>query len=412
MNRRAFLGQIALWSAFSLCRPGQLWATPTRPGDHPLQRVIVIFLRGAVDGLNVVIPYQDENYHEARPTIAIPEPGTPLGALKLDDQFALHPALAPLLPFWQEKSLAFVQAAGSPDGTRSHFSAQAAMESGLGGSSAGVDGWMNRLLGELPAPQYPTRAVSFGASTLPLILSGSTPVASQPFGPATEKTQPSEMPEVAAVFDRLYSGNDILSANYREGKAAHQRLLADLRQDMTAADKDAPPAASFANETRQVAKMICGESQVQLAFIALGGWDTHIAQGAANGNLANRLRPLGAGLAQLIKGLGNDYARTTLVVMSEFGRTVSENGNGGTDHGHGNVMWVMGGGIHGGKIYGKWPGLNKEALYEKRDLAVTTDYRDVLWQLLKHRLNPSEASLSRVFPGFSPSRDILSGLFA
>lgn len=405
MKRRDFLRQMALGTVFGGLSLDAVWASPAVPqSDQPLQRLIVVFLRGGIDGLNVVIPYQEEHYYALRPTVAIPAPGKPDGAIKLDDQFALHPALAALQPFWQDKSLAFVHASGVFDGIRSHFSAQATVESGLSGSSTSADGWMNRLLGQLQGDVYPTRAVSFGSSTLPLILSGSQPAATQAFGPVARRVQPSETPVIAEVFDKLYSAQDDLGKAYREGKMSHQRLMADLRQDMKAADRDAPEPHHFMDETRKVAQLIRGESRVQLAFMALGGWDTHIAQGGVNGALAHKLRPLGEGLAQLIRGLGQDYAHTTLVVLSEFGRTVAENGNGGTDHGHGNVMWVMGGGVKGGKVYGKWPGLEPEALFERRDLNVTTDYRDVLWWAVQQRFGLKPEALSRILPGFTPTR--------
>lgn len=405
MKRRDFLRQMALGTVFGGLSLDAVWASPAVPqSDQPLQRLIVVFLRGGIDGLNVVIPYQEEHYYALRPTLAIPAPGKPDGAIKLDDQFALHPALAALQPFWQDKSLAFVHASGVFDGIRSHFSAQATVESGLSGSSTSADGWMNRLLGQLQGDVYPTRAVSFGSSTLPLILSGSQPAATQAFGPVARRVQPSETPVIAEVFDKLYSAQDDLGKAYREGKMSHQRLMADLRQDMKAADRDAPEPHHFMDETRKVAQLIRGESRVQLAFMALGGWDTHIAQGGVNGALAHKLRPLGEGLAQLIRGLGQDYAHTTLMVLSEFGRTVAENGNGGTDHGHGNVMWVMGGGVKGGKVYGKWPGLEPEALFERRDLNVTTDYRDVLWWAVQQRFGLKPEALSRILPGFTPTR--------
>ncbi len=410
MNRREFMRQFALGSVLGTLKPEWVWAA--RSPEPALQRLIVIFLRGGVDGLNVVIPYEEEDYFERRPTLAIPAPGKPGGALKLDDRFALNPALAALLPFWQDKTLAFVHAAGLNDGIRSHFSAQATLESGLGGSLASVDGWMNRLLGGLPGHGYPTRAVSFAGPNLPLILTGSQPVASQPLDAAAEHIQPSESPAIAAVFDRLYGGQDDLSQAYREGKMARQQLMADLREDMKAADRDAPHPRHFVDQTRKVAQLIGGESRVQLAFMALGGWDTHIGQGGVDGPLAHKLRFLGEGLSQLIRGLGEDYARTTVLVMSEFGRTVAENGNGGTDHGHGNVMWLLGGGIRGGRVHGRWPGLEPEALFEQRDLAITTDYRDVLWQAMQYRFGLPSATLSRILPGFTPTREAVPGLFS
>ncbi len=413
MKRRDFLRQIGLGSMVAALQPGRLYAvTPAPSGEPPLERLIVVFLRGGVDGLNVVIPCEEDEYFDRRPNLAIPAPGQTDGALKLDEQFALNPALEALMPFWRDKTLAFVHATGLADGVRSHFSAQATLESGLGGTATAVDGWMNRLLGQLPGATYPTRAVSFGASTLPLILTGSSAAASQPLGTAAEQMHPTDTPDIARVFDRLYAGQDDLSNAYQAGKMARQRLMADLRQDMAAADANAPhPGNHFAAETDRVAHLIRGTSRIQLAFMALGGWDTHIAQGAGEGQLAHKLRPLGAGLARLIQNLGPDYAHTTLVVLSEFGRTVAENGNGGTDHGHGGVMWLMGGQLKGGRVYGKWPGLETDALFERRDLAVTTDYRDVLWQVLQHRFRLQPEALSRILPGFTPAPEALPRLF-
>jgi uncharacterized protein (DUF1501 family) len=412
MKRRAFLSRLGLLAAYNALRPLRVWASSEPIESKPLHRLVVVFLRGAVDGLNVVVPYEEDAYFMARPNIAIPPPGKSGGALKLDERFGLHPALEGVFPFWKDKTLAFVHAAGSPHGTRSHFEAQAFMENGTVGNNNTPDGWMNRLLASLPGPYYPTRAVSFGGSAKPLILTGALPVATQPFGGAGQRPMPADRPQISSVFDRLYDGKDPLSLAYQEGRAARSQLMADLKADMIEADKGAPHPSVFAKETQNIARIIRGKSRVQLAFIALGGWDTHVNQGGSTGQLANRLRSLGDGLLRFVKVLGEEYARTTIVVMSEFGRTFKENGNGGTDHGHGNVMWIMGGGIKGGSVYGIWPGLAVENLYEKRDLGVTTDFRDVLGTVLKYRLQLEESLLVRVFPEFTFSNNAFRTLFS
>lgn len=401
MNRREFLKTASLIPALTLLPLGNLgWAARVTEANPSRKRLIVVFLRGAVDGLNVVIPYNEPAYYDGRPTIAIPATGRGEGALvDLDGQFGLHPALANLLPFWRERSLAFVQACGSPDATRSHFDAQDYMESGTPGVKTTPDGWMNRLLTALPGPHAPTQAVSFGP-TLPRIFAGKIPVANVGVGKNMAQPMPLDRPVISDAFDRLYRGNDPLSRAYQEGQRVRKQLLTDLAQDMEAAGQGAPPASGFTQIADQAARLMARDKNIQLAFLAVSGWDTHVNQGTATGQLANHLRPLGDGLASLAHNLGSSYGDTTIIVISEFGRTVHENGNGGTDHGHGNVMWLMGGGIHGGKVYGKWPGLSDENLHEGRDLAVTTDFREVIGTVLTRHLNLSEHQLATVFPGF------------
>ncbi len=398
MNRRRLLKLAALGSASALLASGPgAWAARTAPGSKKCKRMIVVFLRGAVDGLNVVVPHAESRYYDARPTIAITPPGSENGALDLDGHFGLHPALASLLPLWQQGSLAFIVASGSPDPTRSHFDAQDYMESGTPGVKSTPDGWMNRLLAALPGPRTPTEAVSFGP-TLPRILSGHMSVANLPLGRGAANPMPLDRPLIADAFDRLYSGNDALSRTYREGQMARKRLMVDLREDMAEADNGAPSPAGFPGDAERLARLIAGDPTIDLAFLALGGWDTHVYQGAAAGQLANHLRPLGQGLAALAHGLGPAYADTVVLVISEFGRTVRENGNGGTDHGHGNVMWVLGGNVRGGKIYGEWPGLANGDLYQNRDIPVTTDFRNAISVVLERHLRLTDPQLQAVFP--------------
>ncbi len=393
MNRRGFL---RLSAGAAVLMPGPAVRAAAADGGH--KRLIVIFLRGAVDGLNVVIPYDEQRYYECRPTIAIGRPGTDQGVLPLDGHFGLHPALASLLPLWNDKNLAFVHAAGSPDATRSHFDAQLFIENGTPGHSTTPDGWMNRLLATLPEPHGPTDAISIGV-TLPQILKGMLPVANLPLGPEGARPMPIDQPEIGRAFDRLYGGNDPISEAYRQGRATRAELVGDLASEMRRADNGAPQPGGFPAEAARLAHLIGQNRHIRLAFLSLGGWDTHVNQGKGKGQLANRLQPLGDGLAALAKGLGNAWDDTIAVVLSEFGRTVRENGNGGTDHGHGNVIWVLGGGVRGGRVYGDWPGLATAQLYKGRDLAVTTDYRTVLAAILERHLGLDDRQLAQVFPG-------------
>ena len=400
MNRREFLKTAGLIPALTMLPLGNLgWAARVNSIDTSHKRLIVVFLRGAVDGLNVVVPYNESVYYDTRPSIAIPDSGGNGGLANLDGQFGLHPALASLMPLWSERTLAFVHACGSPDNSRSHFDAQDYMESGTPGVKSTQDGWLNRLLAVLPGTHTPTRGVSFGP-TLPRIFSGKVSVANIGVGKAATQPMPLDRPFIGDAFDRLYKGNDPLSRAYQEGKAARRQLAAELAQDMEAASNGAPSAGGFVQIADQAARLMARDKNIQLAFLAVGGWDTHVNQGAATGQLANHLRPLGDGLASLARHLGNAYGDTVIVVMSEFGRTVHENGNGGTDHGHGNVMWLMGGAVQGGKVYGKWPGLSQENLYEGRDLAVTTDFRDVACAVLSRHLRLNSQQLAAVFPKF------------
>ena len=407
MQRRDFLG-LAAGAAFLPLGAGAFAASAA---GGP-KRLVVVMLRGAVDGLNVVVPYGDEAYYAARPTIAIAEPGAAEGgSLALDDRFALHPALAGLVPLWQDKRLAFIHAAGSPDPTRSHFDAQLFIENGTPGHRDTKDGWLNRLLGALPGPRGPTEAIAVGP-ILPQMLRGKAVVANLPLGPQATRPLPIDRPELAGEFDRLYAGDNALGRAYREGRTARSQLMADLATAPQPADNSAPPAYRFPAIAAGLAHLIAQDRRIRIAFVSLGGWDTHVRQGNQEGQLAQRLRPLGDGLAALAAGLGQRWADTVAVVVSEFGRTVRENGDGGTDHGHGNVMWVLGGPIKGGRVYGEWPGLGTAQLYEARDLAITTDYRSVLATILARHLALRDPALDRIFPGLPPARADLASMLA
>jgi uncharacterized protein (DUF1501 family) len=399
MQRRSFLKSMALSGAAVTALGHDAWAASAAAGTNPeARKLIVVMLRGAVDGLNVVAPYTDPNYARLRPTIALARPGAENGAIDLDGRFGLHPALAPLLPLWHKRQLAFVHASGSPDQTRSHFDAQDYLESGTPGRKATQDGWLNRLVATLPGAQTPTRAVSIGA-VLPRILAGrinSTMIAT---GPAGTRADPLDRPNVGAAFDKLYTDNPQFARAYQDGRSAHREVMGAVdTREMQAADGGAPLPNGFPADATRLARLMRRDPNIQVAFFGLGGWDTHANQGAGTGQLANRLAPLGQGLAQLATELGPMIDDTAIVVMSEFGRTAAENGNGGTDHGHGNVMWLMGGALAGGKVYGEWHGMEPGQLHEGRDLPVNTDFRQVLSQVLQHHLQRDEKSLAAIFP--------------
>jgi uncharacterized protein (DUF1501 family) len=397
MNRRHFIATASLGTLSAFAQNS--WLGVNAAPNSNARRLIVIFLRGAVDGLNVVVPYSEPSYYEYRPKIAIPQPNTPDGALDLDGRFGLHPAMAPILPLWQQGSLAFVHASGLTQEIRSHFDAQYFMETGIPGNSRRQDGWMNRLLVEANN-RSPLQAISISAN-VPQILSGRMPVTSVPSTRQAGNRQTIDRPDVGNAFDKLYDGNDALGRTYRGGRAARAQLLKDLEAEMKMANNGAPLPKGFAAETRSLARLMVKDPRIQIAFLQLGGWDTHINQGNSKGLLARNLGELSQGLATLQQELGALYGNTQIVVMSEFGRTAKENGNAGTDHGHGNAMWLMGGATKGGKIYGQWPGLAPEQLYQGRDLKVTTDFREPIAKILTNHLGLNASSTAKVLPKFS-----------
>ena len=362
------------------------------------KKLVVLFQRGAADGLNIVVPYREKNYYALRPSIAI-QPGE---VLDLDGQFGLHPAMAPLLPLYQQGHLAVVHAVGSPDVTRSHFDAQDYMESGTPGVKSTQDGWLNRALqAERLDPKLATafRAVALGTQ-VPRTLQGRLPAVAvsnlQDFsvggrGPAVSAA--------STAFQAMYAGthDQILSGEGQETFEAVRMLKAADPAHYQPTPGVIYPGTPFSNSLRQVAQLLKANLGVEAAFADIGDWDTHQAQGATQGRLANRLREFSQGIAAFWQDMGQDAEHITLVTMSEFGRTARQNGTGGTDHGHGNVMFVLGGRIRGGKVYGQWPGLDDAQLNEGRDLAVTTDFRQVLAEAAYSSLGTRD--LGSVFPG-------------
>ncbi|MDY0745055.1 DUF1501 domain-containing protein [Paucibacter sp. R3-3] len=404
MQRRQVLAAGAAWS---------LWSTARADPELARRKLVVILLRGAVDGLSVVVPYGERNYAASRGSIALAAPGADDGVIKLDSNFGLHPSLAPLKPWWDRGALGFVHASGSPDPTRSHFDAQDYMESGTPGRKSTPDGWMNRLLAGLPGPAAPTRAINMGA-TPPRIFAGSAGVASLGVGPKALANQAIDDPHLQAAFAKLYGGVDPLSRSYQDategrGEIKRSMMMAPGTASDTG-DQGAPSARSFAADARRLGTLIRKDPHTQLAFTSVGGWDTHVNQGGAKGQLANRLASLGEGLDALAGGLGDSMQDTVIVVMSEFGRTLRQNGTGGTDHGRGNVMWLLGGPVAGGRMIGEWPGLDDAALVDGRDLAVVSDFRQVLTPILRRHLGADDALLDRVFPRAPSSGLAAAGL--
>ena len=400
LTRRTLLKSLAATGLYSLAPfgLGGFVAQAATAG----RRLVVVLLRGAVDGLSLVVPYDDANYYKLRSTIALQPPGEAGGVLDLDGHFGLHPALAPLMPLWQSGQLGFVLNAGSPDETRSHFNAQQYMESGTPGVKSTADGWLNRLLGLLPGTD-PTRAISFD-DPMPAILGGNLPATGLPLGgnwlaPVEVLSDPYQ-----SLFQALYAANSPLSLAYQEAaniKTALQTQLAGHAEEIT---QDSGTGLvgldAFAKQGKLVGNVLAEATQNTLAFMSFTGWDTHVNQGNDQGTLANLLKSLGAGLADLAAGLGAAWDSTVVVVLSEFGRTVRENGNRGTDHGHGNVMWLLGGPIAGGQFHGDWLGLDEASLNENRDLPVTTDFRAVLSSVLTDHLGLDSSTIDKVFPGF------------
>jgi uncharacterized protein (DUF1501 family) len=363
--------------------------------------LVVLFQRGAVDGLNMVVPHGEARYYAERPRIAIPR----AELVDLDGHFGLHPALAPLKPLWDNKSLAAIHAVGSPDATRSHFDAQDYMETGTPGVKSTTDGWLNRTCQhDREHAQTAFRAVSFGPQ-LPRILSGSAPSLAignlEAFG--LRAPQDAVRDRLTRAFEELYQGGatGLLATSSAEGFAAVEQLKQANPTQYRPANGAEYPSGRFGGALLQIAQLIKADLGLQIAFADADGWDTHVNQGAAQGQLAQRLRELGQGLAAFARDLGERMRDVVVVTMSEFGRTVKENGNAGTDHGHATAMLVLGGPVNGGKVLGRWPGLDAARRFEGRDLAVTTDFRDLVGEIVKRHLGA--ADLAPIFPGYTPT---------
>jgi uncharacterized protein (DUF1501 family) len=384
----------------------------TVEGMTARQKVLIaIFQRGAVDGLNMIVPFGDRDYYGARPTLAISRPGADQNtAIDLDGFFGLHPRMRPLKPFWDSRALAIVHASGSPDETRSHFDAQDYMESATPGVKSTPDGWMNRYLhAKEHQKATPFRAVAL-AQQLPRALQGTAPALAigqiAQFGiragRATDSVQASFEAEYAAA------AQGVLHSTGREAFDAVRMLKNADPAKYAPANGAEYPRSPFGDALRQIAQLIKADVGLEVAFAESGNWDHHANEGAAVGLLANRLDDLARGMAALARDLGDRMQDVVVMTMSEFGRSVNENGSRGTDHGHGNAMMVLGGVVRGGKVYGRWPGLAREQRHDGRDLAITTDFRAVFNEVVRGHLGLRDTS--RVFPGFAGGERL--GLFA
>ncbi|HEX9892949.1 MAG TPA: DUF1501 domain-containing protein [Gemmatimonadales bacterium] len=380
-----------------------------RTGGTGGKTLVCLFQRGAVDGLNMIVPHGDAAYYRERPRIAIPRSAL----VDLDGHFGLHPGLAGLGPFWEGGSLAVVHAVGSPDSTRSHFDAQDYMESGTPGLKSTPDGWANRYCRHAREhSETPFRAVAFGPQ-LPRILAGPSPALAiddlRTFGLQTARREGND--KLTRAFEALYQGSatGLLATSSAEGFDAIQRLRQADPTRHRPANGAEYPRGRLGQHLTQVAQLIKAELGLQIAFVDVGGWDTHVNQGAEQGQLSARLTELGAALAGFATDLGERMRDVVVLTMSEFGRTVRENGTSGTDHGHATAMLVLGGGVKGGRVVGRWPGLDPSARFEGRDLAVTTDFRDLFAEVLTRHLG--QADLSAIFPEHKTGPATFPGVF-
>lgn len=418
MDRRFFLKS----SGIALASLGAATASPTfltrtlaQTGKSGRKKLLVaIFQRGAMDGLNAVVPYGDQAYYSLRPSIGVPRPksGDPLTAIDLDGFFGLNPALSSFKPIYDSGQLAIVHAVGSPDNTRSHFDAQDYMEAGTPGVKSTTDGWLNRYLQAKPDPKAsPFRAVAMGAN-MPRTMQGKGPaIAMTSINDFTIRSGGGEMGQaVQGGFEAMYAQtvNDALRGTGKETFDAVKML----KQVNPAQYKEAPgviyPRGQFGDRLRQVAQLVKSDIGLEVAFTDIGGWDTHANEGAGQGQLANRLTEFATGISALYADLKDRADDVVILTMTEFGRTAKENGNRGTDHGHASVMFALGGAVKGGKVYGKWPGLKTNELYEGRDLALTTDFRDVFAEVAKNHLGAS--NINSIFPGYQANTANFKGL--
>jgi len=401
ISRRYFLknGGIAMLGMASL--PSFLARAVAATAAPSKKKMVVLFQRGAMDGLNVVVPFAEPEYYHLRPTIAIPPPrrGGVDTAIDLDGFFGLHPSLQELEPLFRGGQLAIVQAVGSPDPTRSHFDAQDFMESGTPGSKSTEDGWLNRALQSMPEEQTSAfRAVAFGPY-LPRTLAGSAPAVAIPDLKQFKMFGPQQT--VEGGFEAMYA-QTLDEALRGVGKETFEAIdeLKKIHPESYRPESGADyPTSRFGKSLMEIAELFKADIGLEVAFLDSGGWDHHVNEGGTQGQLSNLLRDLGQGIAAFHRDMGDRMGDVVFVSMSEFGRTARENGNRGTDHGHANCMFVMGGEVKGGAVYTRWPGMAENQLYQGRDLAVTTDYRSVLSEILSSQL--AGRDLNAVFPGFA-----------
>lgn len=411
MDRRRFLKSLALTSLGAHCYLGQSPLSLKINTAHAAEgkTLIVIFQRGGCDGLNTVVPYHDERYYQLRPTIAVaaPDSSNPEASLALNDKFALHPSLAPLLSHYQQGNLAVLPAVHYPEASRSHFRGQHLIESAQLSSEAS-DGWLNRHM-QTQVFSSPFRAVGIGdelSQSLrgPITASSFTSLESYGLG-INEAEETLLLNRIKPVFNQSTASNSAKALLQRFGKKTFDDLayIQSIRDQGYVVDNGAQyPDNSFGRDLQQVAQLIKAGAGLELATIDIGGWDTHSNQGAgeANGNHARSLGSFAQGIDALTKDLGPHMNDVVIMTSTEFGRTAKENGSRGTDHGYASSWFVLGNTVNGG-IKGDWPGLAEDQLYQGRYLDMSIDYRDVYHQILQNHLFNSETS--QVLPDFSPT---------
>ncbi len=373
------------------------------PGVQKGKVLICLFQRGAADALNVVVPFGEPSYYRLRPSIAIPAPSRGArSAIDLDGFFGLHPSLAPLKPLWDAGLLAPIHAVGSPSSTRSHFDAQDYLESGTPDVKGTRDGWLNRYLAASGTCEQceasPFRAVAMAPQT-PRVLQGSAPTVAMD---SLDQFAVRSGGDAAAQLEALYrtgSSEIVHGAGSEMFDAVKMLKSADPQRHQPEHGADYP-RSQFGQRLRQISQLIKSDVGLEIAFADIGGWDTHVNQGGVNGQLANRLSDFALSIAALTTDLGDRMEHVVVLTMSEFGRMARQNGNGGTDHGHAGAMFAIGGSVKGRKVYGRWPGLAQDQLYEGRDLALTTDFRTVFGEVASTHLGTKQLDL--LFPGFTP----------
>lgn len=397
MHRRQFLNLAtgALLSGVSW----RLWAAPSGGSNA---RFILIFLRGGYDALSALVPYNEPFYYEARPNIAIPPPtkGRTDTVIALDERWGLHPALQEsILPLYEAKQVVFVPFAGTAFVSRSHFQAQDWLEFGQapGPSPSPSTGFLNRLLERLHRDQGQATGISF-TGALPPILRGPVQVANSPITVPKRAGVDANREELILA---MYQGH-ALEPLVRDGIGLRRQISQELQEEMQSANRGATPAKGFALQAARIGRLLRERPEYRVGFIELGGWDTHAAQGSAQGNLSRQLQGLGEGLSVLADSLGLAWTNTVVAVVSEFGRTFRENGSKGTDHGHGSALWLLGGGISGGAIHGEQARLREADLHQNRDVPVLNEYRSVLSGVLRAIYGLDAQDLRHVFPGLKP----------
>ena len=429
-SRRIFLKSGAMAMVTMGFAPSFLARTASAAGSRK-KLLITVFQRGAVDGLNMVVPFGEADYYRARPSIAIARPGAAGGAIDLNGFFGLHPRLSAFKPLWDRGELAIVQASGSHDTTRSHFDAQDYMESATPGVKSTADGWLNRYLSAsanastsanatadkqaasdphdaaVGQGRNPLRAVAL-TSQMPRTLQGVAPAL------AIGKAADFSVADMSArtSFEEIYQAAQDQSLRGTAGEAfdAMRTLAKKTAGQYRPANGAVYPRSPFGQALQEIARLATSDIGLEIAFAESTQWDHHVNQGAATGQMANRLEDFSRGIAALAQDLGERMADTVILTMSEFGRAVAENGSRGTDHGHGNAMFVIGGGVKGREIYGKWPGLKTDQRFEGRDLAVTTDFRDVFSEVVVKHLGASTAMAAKVFPGYEVKSSAFRGV--